>query len=242
MKKVLKENKKIAIIGSIIIGVIIFIILMSSIEKIVNNNNVYHNAKSAYEKIDTAYNKTNDFSHDIYQAWFEGINNTTDVRYGDDDYDYGLKYLVKDMNITYEEAKIGIAYAYYGKNWRNEINISNAEDYEVDELYRKLLNKYDYDQLFSATVYIVTSTYKATEKTNEIELELEEAKTLMKIMSRKHSDYIHYPDLKNYLTNTRSFFAFCANPEGSFEQVVQTFNNYRNQSRQYYYALDYIFE
>ena len=64
----------------------------------------------------------------------------------------------------------------------------------------------------------------------------------MKKLSDDYSDYEYYPNLKEYFTNTTAFFGFCLEPEGSFEQVVETFNNYRNDARDYYYDLNYVFE
>lgn len=71
---------------------------------------------------------------------------------------------------------------------------------------------------------------------------LDNAKSLMKDLSAKYSDYEHYPNLKGYFTNTSSLFDFCQNPDGSFEQVKDTINNYRNEARDFKSDLDYIFE
>ena len=43
------------------------------------------------------------------------------------------------------------------------------------------------------------------------------------------------------LSTTLAFFDFCCNPEGSFEQVKDTFNNYRNTAREYFFDLNYMF-
>ena len=67
------------------------------------------------------------------------------------------------------------------------------------------------------------------------------AKELMKQLGDQYSDYEHYPSLKKYFTNTLAFFDFCCNPEGSFEQIVSTFNNYRNNAREYFFDLNYVF-
>lgn len=47
---------------------------------------------------------------------------------------------------------------------------------------------------------------------------------------------------RRYYTSTSSFFEFCQNPTGSFEQVVNTINDYKNEARDYKNDLDYIFE
>ena len=63
----------------------------------------------------------------------------------------------------------------------------------------------------------------------------------MKQLSSDYSDYEHYPVLKEYFTNTLAYFDFCQHPEGSFEQVVETFNSYRNNAREYFFDLNYVF-
>ena len=229
------------IAAGLVVVILLGALLVSWVAKGIDNRAAYNNAESAFENIDEAYNLTNAFSHDIYQAWYEGINNKEKVKgesksYYSTSYDYleGLKYLVEKMDISFEEAKKGVVYACLGTEE------AEVTDEAAETAYMTMLNRYD--STFSACVNIVTATYEVTGKSAEIDRLLQEAKADMKKMGNKYSDYVHYPDLKEYLTLTRSFYDFCANPEGSFEQVVQTFNNYRNNSRNYYFALDYIFE
>ena len=219
--------------------------LISGISDSIAAKAAYNNAESAFENIDEAYNLTNAFSHDVYQAWFEGINHKDKIKgetksYYSSSYDYlaGLQYLVEKMDITFEEVKKGVVYACYGEEKYAEMTTITDEDAET--AYKTLLTLYDSE--FSACVNIVTATYEVTGKAEQIDRLLVGAKADMKKMSEKYADYVHYPDLKDYLTLTRSFYDFCVNPEGSFEQVVQTFNDYRNNSRNYYFALDYIFQ
>lgn len=77
---------------------------------------------------------------------------------------------------------------------------------------------------------------------DEVQTALNTAKEQMKELSDKYSDYEHYPNLKGYYTTTSSFFDFCQNPTGSFEQMKNTINDYKNEARDYISDLDYIFE
>ena len=70
----------------------------------------------------------------------------------------------------------------------------------------------------------------------------DEAKVLMKKLSKMYSDYEHYPNLKGYYTTTKSFFDFCQNPTGSFAQYKNMLNDYRNEACDYISDLDYILE
>ncbi len=226
----------------VIIVSVIAIILVGCIAFLSSDFLAYKKAAEAYKTIDEAYNNVNEFSHDIYEAWFKGINENDEIkgktgsRYSSYDYIEGLEYLVEDMNISLEDIKKGVMYSYYGED---EVPAEYTDD-DVEEAYKSLF--YRYTDKFSAVINLVVKTYEVTGRTAKIEMLLDSAKDSMKSMSKAYADYVHYPDLKNYLTNTRAMFDFCCNPEGSFEQVVETFNNYRNQSRECYFALDYIFE
>ena len=58
---------------------------------------------------------------------------------------------------------------------------------------------------------------------------------------KKYSDYEYYPKLKELLTQVSALLDFCNNPEGSFEQVKDTINNYKNGIRDLTNDLNYIF-
>ena len=105
-----------------------------------------------------------------------------------------------------------------------------------------LLFYYFEDDLFSFCVMCVTGAYIVNGKVKEVEDALNSAKAQMKKLSQDYSDYEHYPNLKGYYTTTSSFFEFCNNPTGSFEQVKDTINDYKNDARDYISDLDYIFE
>lgn len=99
-----------------------------------------------------------------------------------------------------------------------------------------------FDDGFSGYVYLVINAYEAKSTYAEIATILDAAKEQMRTMSEDYSDYEHYPNLKGYYTTTQAFFDYCQKPTGSFEQAVTTIENYRNEARDYYYDLEYIFE
>ena len=96
--------------------------------------------------------------------------------------------------------------------------------------------------MFSVCVLLVSKAYELNGDVEIITNHLSEAKAEMKEMSEKYSDYEHYPNLKGYFTKTNAFFEFCQNPTGSFEQVKDTINSYRNDAREFRNDLAYIFE
>lgn len=59
------------------------------------------------------------------------------------------------------------------------------------------------DDLFSFCVKCVIGAYKANGEIDKAQVTLDEAKSLMKEMSEKYSDYEHYPNLLPSLNGTR---------------------------------------
>lgn len=183
-------------------------------------------AKEAYDKIDVAYEITENFGSDIYEAWHLGIYEEDEIRSD------GVGYLASKLSLGESEIMAGIG-------------LLLADGEEPKAMFRDTANKYfKYykGDLFSFCVHVVSNAYAANGKAEEAQLALDSAKELMKKMSEEYSDYEHYPNLKAYYANTKSFLDFCQEPTGSFEQVQTTINDYRNKIRDYVSDLDYIFE
>lgn len=192
-------------------------------------------SKEAYQNINTAYKITADYGSDIYEAWRLGI-------YDDDEIiEEGCAYLAKELNLSQEEIENGVAYSLaevLGTRW---------EDCTDDEKssYRTMADStfgMMEDSLFSWCVQVVSNAYAANGKAAEAKGYLDTAKGQMKELSENYSDYEHYPALKGYYTTTSSFFDFCQNPTGSFEQLKTTVENYKTTARNFNADLDYIFE
>ena len=96
--------------------------------------------------------------------------------------------------------------------------------------------------MFSWCVSVVVNAYIANGEVKKAQGYLTEAKEQMKELSDKYSDYEHYPALKGYFTTTSSFFEFCQDPTGSFNQLKTTMEDYETTARNYRADLDYIFE
>ena len=195
----------------------------------------FESSKAAYDNIDIAYEITEQFGSDIYEAWRLGI-------YEDDEIlDGGVKYLADELSLSESELRDGVAYTVVtltGKDW-NELSESDKEKYTSNaDSFFSIME----DSLFSFCVSTVSGAYMVNGKIDEAQTALDSAKMQMKELSEKYSDYEHYPNLKGYYTTTSSYFNFCQNPDGSFEQVKNTINDYRNDARDYKSDLDYIFE
>ena len=199
------------------------------------NKKPFEASKAAYENIDVAYQITEQFASDLYEAWRLGI-------YDDDEIlDDGVDYLAKELSLSKDELTDGVGYAIAeltGENWNEMSDEDKAKLTRDTNYYFKIME----DSLFSFCVTIVSSAYIANGKAEEAQTALDAAKTQMKELSEKYSDYEHYPNLKGYYTTTSSFFDFCQNPTGSFEQVKDTINDYKNKARDFSSDLDYIFE
>ncbi len=196
-------------------------------------------SKEAYECINRAYDMINTFSSDIYEAWYKGVYDDDEIdgiyssyRYYDET---ALETLAAELTLSVDDLKEAV------KHLSNKSEYDPGTEYRAGDWYNLYTNGYG-GSIFSACVALVYTSYELSGKADEIKAELEKARENMKLLSDSYSDYEHYPSLKEYFTNTTAFFGFCLDPEGSFAQVEQTFNSYRNLSRDLYYDLNYIFE
>lgn len=192
-------------------------------------------SKAAYDNIDIAYEITEQFGSDIYEAWRLGIYDKDEIL------DDGAKHLATELSVSADEIRAGAAYTIatmIGEDW-DTMSEEDKENYidKADDMFSVME-----DDLFSFCVMAVSNAYVVNGKVEEAQTALDAAKAQMKELSSEYSDYEHYPNLKGYFTTTSSFFDFCQNPTGSFEQVKETVNEYKNEARDYISDLDYIFE
>lgn len=192
-------------------------------------------SKEAYQNINAAYELTADYGSNIYEAWRLGIYDKDEIMDG------GCSYLAKELNLSQEEVEAGAAHLVaeaFGASW-DECTDEEKNSYKVmaDSYFRGME-----DNLFSWCVEVVSNTYIINGKAAEAKDHLEAAKGQMKELSESYSDYEHYPALKGYYTTTSSFFDFCQNPTGSFEQLKTTVEDYKTTARDFNADLDYIFE
>lgn len=218
-----------------IISAILVVCMCVSLSACGGNKKAFNASKLAYDEIDKAYEITEQFGSDIYEAWRLGIYQKDEIL------DDGAEYLAKELSLSPDEIREGAAYALaktIGEDWPEMSEDDKNKLIENADAIFILME----DELFTFCVLSVSGAYAANGKTEEVQTALAAAKTQMKELSEKYSDYEHYPNLKGYYTTTSSFFDFCQNPTGSFEQVKDTINKYKNEARDYISDLDYIFE
>jgi len=192
-------------------------------------------SKVAYETIDTAYKITEQMGSDVYEAWRMGIYESDEIL------EDGCGYLATELSLSAEELRVGAAYTIAGLIDEDWETMSEEDKKDLINTADDMFSVFE-DDLFTFCVMTVTGAYAANGKAEEAKTALTEAKGMMKELSEKYSDYEHYPNLKGFYTTTNSFFEFCQDPTGSFEQVKQTINDYKNEARDYISDLDYIFE
>lgn len=202
--------------------------------KHLKNKKAFDASKAAYDNVNSAYKITEDMGEDIYEAWRCAIYDKKDVE------KEGLSFLCKNMNLSEDEIAIGAVELLNKYDW------DTMSESDKENLIKDIKDTFPYlfkqmDSQFSLCVGLVTSAYNARGDIENAQSYLDTAKTQMKDLSDKYSDYEHYPALKGYYTTTSSFFDFCQNPQGSFEQLKSTIENYRNDARDYNSDLDYIF-
>jgi hypothetical protein len=231
-----------------------------------NQKKAFDTAKQTFNNIHSAYKKVENISADVYEAWRIGIaTEKYSLRELDD-----LSFLTNNLSLTDDDIYRGLAHTkFLYDDFLEYTKVHSWIDVDDIEAYTQFLRDCDqrdpysfgddifydfykpdtiydfismYDDGFSGYVYLVINAYEAKGIYAEIATTLDEAKEQMKTMSKDYSDYEHYPNLKGYYTTTQAFFDYCQKPTGSFEQAVTTIENYRNEARDYYYDLEYVFE
>ncbi len=198
------------------------------------NKKAFEASKVAYKNVNSAYKTVENYGSDIYEAWRIGIFDDDEIL------DEGCSYLAGELSLSESEIKEGVAYtlAAAGDGWDNCSEEERAKYRNMADYTFKMME----EDLFSWCVIVVSNSYVANGKVEEIQGYLDTAKEQMKELSENYSDYEHYPSLKGYYTTTNSFFNFCQDPTGSFEQIKTTIESYKTTARDYKADLDYIFE
>ena len=228
-----------------IVSILLVLIMCFSLTACGNDKKAFEVSKAAYEKVNLAYEMTDQFGADIYAVWYAAVYKTSEFKNLNND---GVEYLMKtqDLYLSEEELRDGIAYAFvafaHPEGWDNVPEEKKLDYQENANIVLYTMAKSYSNQFMSFCVESVTYAYERSGKIEETQKLLDEAKVMMKELSEKYSDYEHYPNLKGYYTTTKSLFEFCQNPTGSFEQYKTTLNDYKNEARDYISDLDYIFE
>ncbi|MFR1402805.1 MAG: hypothetical protein ACLTG4_01335 [Oscillospiraceae bacterium] len=199
------------------------------------NKKAFEVSKAAYNNVNSAYQITEEIASDVYEAWRLGISEKSNIAMG------GCTYLAGKLHISKDEIVTGVAYTMAkrsGLNW-DELSSKEKEAYSSNADSAFLRSGVS---MFSWCVSVVVNAYIANGEVKKAQGYLTEAKEQMKELSDKYSDYEHYPALKGYFTTTSSFFEFCQDPTGSFNQLKTTMEDYETTARNYRADLDYIFE
>ena len=204
----------------------------------------FENSKAAYNNINIAYEITEQYGDDVYNAWRLAIYEQDKIL------EYGIEYLAKELSLSEDELIAGVGYlveVLLPADW-----YGMTGDYDWLGGYEKCINKIAQDtdnvfelvrlNLYSFCVMLVQGSYVVNGKVAEAQSALDVAKEQMKELSEKYSDYEHYPNLKGYYVTTSSFFEFCQNLTGSFEENKDTFDKYKSEAHDYISNLDYFFE
>ena len=146
----------------IIIAAVVAVVLVVAIVAGSNDTVAYSVAKNSYSDIDAAYDKVNEFSHDIYEAWYNGINSKDQIKgkttsgyyYKTTSYDYmkGLKFLAEETGLPFEDLKKGVIFKSKG-----EEAVASYTDKDVEDAYRMFTTASAPSPSASATILLVAS-------------------------------------------------------------------------------------
>ena len=227
-----------------LILVLVMCLSMFACGKNQSDKEIFEISKTAYVNICKAYEMTDIISRDLYEGWRIGVKEGKELLNSGN----CAEYLTRKMDLTEDELREGIAYLYISTksqgvdyDWED----ATEEDKEKFRAYDySLFNYYNNNGkvMFSSIIWAVQDAYIVKGDTAKIKEHLDLAKASMRELSEKYSDYEHYPNLKNFYTETCAFFDFCMDCTGvTFDQAAITIKDYRDNGRNYKNDLDFVF-
>lgn len=180
-------------------------------------------AQEVYNLLVAASEQAEQFGSDTYTAWNNGINDASDSG-------YNLTKLAKELNLTVSDLELGMAYALNDSDWATMTDSEKQAKKETANTMFILLLALS-DSKFSTCVNVVTAAYKATGKADEIKENLDKAREKLKDLSDKYPDYDVCTKLKTLYTKIQTYYDYCMNPTGSFKELQNTIQTFRQDVR-----------
>lgn len=218
--------------ASVLLALLMIVVTTSCQSK---EKKAFSTSKQAYDQITKAYKIADVISSNLYEAWRLGVYEREDLT---------TDMLLEELNLSEDELIEGVVCYFLKVKGEDYTTATDTTIKEQRESAEWIINRLfaEGDDVFQWAVNITTSAHIANGDFDFAKIALKNAKSLMKELSEKHSDYEHYPNLKGYFTSVSALLDFCESPEGSFEQLTETTNKYSNEIRDYQRDLDYIFE
>ena len=171
--------------------------------------------KKTYDDLVAASELCEDISYAVYGAWYFSI-------YEYDDYDTLFR-----KNAAFS-SRVGI--------WDLEEFLKTSKGIDDERDWVLYLDDFNY------SVDLVIEYLTANGEIAQLNTLLANAKSELKSMTQKYSDYTYYPALKQFYAQVVSYAEFITKPTGSFRELKSTIENYENEIRTYKADLAFVFE
>ena len=172
---------------------------------------IYHNAKTAYDKLNEAASICIKGMDDIYGAWYFGIYKADDCT--------TLNLYTKFAAETPHFSSSQLELAAKALNL-NTYTVKSDWQYCLDVVEIAILADGSYDKL---------------------DFLLADARSVLQELTETYGDYEYYPKLKDLYSKVSSYAEFFKSPSGSFKQLADTINDYENTIRTYQTDIGFLF-
>ena len=179
-----------------------------------------------YQKLNYVNYIVSKQASDIYDAWYFSI-------YEADDRNYLLS---PEAAVADFASSVGMS--------------TNAITEAIDQYLLNVLGVDDFSGISRLTVLRMNSgaiqtvliAYANTGIYETLDNYLSESKALLKEMDSKYDDKTYFSILKEYYTDTLSYYDFVSAPSGSFSQLSTTLNGYTSKIENHMNDLSFIYE
>ena len=182
-------------------------------------------AKVAYGELCAAADLTRPVMSSVYSAWSFGIHNASNSTTSNI-----LTNLARETNLTAGELQAGV------KSLAESMGSAESTILSTMTSASRDISNWQWCLFVLEEAYVVNGTF------DTIQEHIDAANAALRAMTADYDDYKHFPNLKDFYSLVLSYAEFAQSPTGSFNQLVDTKNDYENSIRRLRNDLGFVFD
>ena len=193
--------------------------------------------KGVYAALKDAYTIVDHYGADIYTAWQKGIYQKD--KFQGANLNSATQYLASQLCLDYDEVLDGECYAWtvllFGQEWEEKSEEEMQKDRDTmatGSLFYMCNDKK------VACIITVIGAYRMDGDVDRVNEALGKYDALDSSLRKSESLSKEMETMDKLYTTLKSFFNFCQNPKGSFNEAGDTISQYRNQIQECVSSLD----
>lgn len=181
--------------------------------------------KSVYTQMTDIYDLVDRYASDLYETWYL-------VEYKEDKISKsGFDCLSENLTLSKEELIDGLVHLVIGEDDWNSENESKIDEYRnhtdwQEWVFSKVAKE---NTLLQLCIFITEDAYIANGTTEKIETSLNDIKLVIEDLEKRRFDSKFMSLLNEYYDATLSFYNYCNELHGTFNEMAEAMSNYQNE-------------